>query len=229
MSNNIPPKTPSRRVQKNHPPEQIIGNKDAGVETRRRIISPEQQHLALLSTVEPSSFEEANKDEHWIKAMDEELDQIEKNDTWELVPRPKDKNMIGTKWVFQNKLNESGQVTRNKARLVCKGYAQVEGIDFEETFSPVSRMEAIRLILAYACSKKIKVYQMDVKSSFLNGELEEEVYIEQPEGFQLSEREDYVCRLKKALYGLKQAPRAWYSRLDRYLQQARVQERKCRQ
>jgi hypothetical protein len=85
----VPPKTPSRRVQKNHPSEQIIGNKDAGVETRRRIHSPEQQHLALLSTIEPSSFEEANKDEFWIKAMDEELDQIEKNDTWELVPRPR--------------------------------------------------------------------------------------------------------------------------------------------
>jgi hypothetical protein len=206
-------------VQKNHPSEQIIGNKYAGVETRRKLHSPEQRHLALLSTVEPNSFEEANTDEHWIKAMEEELDQIEKNETWELVPRPKDKNVIGTKWVFRNKLNEDGQVTRNKARLVCKGYAQVEGIDFEETFSPVSRMEAVRLILAYACSKKIKVYQMDVKSSFLNGELEEEVYIEQPEGFILSEKEDYVCRLKKALYGLKQAPRAWYSRLDRYLQQ----------
>jgi hypothetical protein len=98
--------------------------------------------------------------------MDEELDQIEKNDTWELVPRPRNKNVIGTKWVFRNKLNEDGQVTRNKARLVCKGYTQVEGIDFEEMFSPVSRMEAIILILAYACSKNIKVYQMDVKSTF---------------------------------------------------------------
>jgi hypothetical protein len=110
--------------------------------------------------------------------MDEELDQIEKNDTWELVPRPKNKNVISTKWVFRNKLNEYGQVTRNKARLVCKGYAQIEGIKFEETFAPVSRMEAICLILADACSKNIKVYQMDVKSSFLNGELEEEFYIE---------------------------------------------------
>jgi hypothetical protein len=150
------PKHLARRVQKNHPSEQIIGNKDAGVETRRKLHSPEQRHLALLSTVEPNSFEEANTDEHWIKAMEEELDQIEKNETWELVPRPKDKNVIGTKWVFRNKLNEDGQVTRNKARLVCKGYAQVEGIDFEETFSPVSRMEAVRLILAYACSRKSK-------------------------------------------------------------------------
>ena len=108
--------------------------------------------------------------------------------------------------------------------MVCKGYVQIEGIDFEETYAPVSRMEAICFLLAYACSKNVKVYQMDVKSTFLNGELEEEVYIEQPEGFQLSENTDYVCKLKKALYGLKQAPKAWYSRLDKYLQQARFRK-----
>jgi hypothetical protein len=112
--------------------------------------------------------------------MDEELYQIEKNNTWELVPRPKNKNVIDTKWVFRNKLNEDGHVTRNKYILVCKGYAEIEGINFEETFAPVSRMEAIHFLLAYACSKNIKVYHMDVKSSFLNEELEEEVYIEQP-------------------------------------------------
>ena len=149
-------------------------------------------------------------DECWIKEMEEELSQIKKNDTWELVPRPKDKNVIGTKWVFRNKLDENGQVTRNNARLVCKGYAHIEGIDFKETYAPVARMEAIRTILAYACSKQIKVYQMDVKSTFLNRELEEEVYIEQPHAFLLLEHGDFVCRLKKALYGLKQAPRAWY-------------------
>jgi hypothetical protein len=159
----VTPKKSSRRVQKNHPSDQIIGNKDARVETRRRTRSPEQMHLALTSIIEPTCFEEANKDEFWNKAMDEELYQIEKNDTWELVPRPKDKNVIGTKWVYRNKLNEDGYVTRNKAILVCKGYAQVEGIEFEETFSPVARMEAIQLLLAYACSKNIKVYQMDVK------------------------------------------------------------------
>jgi hypothetical protein len=115
--------------------------------------------------------------------MDEELDQIEKNDTWELVPREKNKNVIDTKWVFKNKLNEDGHVTMNKSRLVCKGYAQIEGINFEETYAPVARMEAICFLLAYACSKNVKAYQMNVKSSFLNGELEEEVYIEQPEGF----------------------------------------------
>jgi hypothetical protein len=116
----LSPKTPTKRVQKNHPSAQIIGNKDAGVETRRKICSLEQTHLALLSTIEPKCFEEASKDEFLNKAMDEELYQIEKNDTWELVPRPKNKNVIDTKWVFRNKLNEDGQVTRNKARLVCK-------------------------------------------------------------------------------------------------------------
>ena len=151
--------------------------------------------------------------------MNEELDQIEKNDTWELVPRPKNKNGIVTKWVFINKQNEYGHVTKNKARLVSKGYTQVEEIDFEERFSLVSRMEAICFLLAYACSKNVKLYLMDVKSTFLNGELEEEVYIEQPEGFQLPENTYYVCKLKKALYGLKQAPRAQYSSLDKYLQQ----------
>jgi hypothetical protein len=171
-----------------------------------------------LSTVEPSNFDETRNDENSIKAMEEEINQIENNETWELLPRTKDKNVIGTKWVFGNKLNEDGQVTRNKERLVCKGYAQVEGIDFEETFVPMAKMESIIMFLAYACSKMIKWYQMDVKSVSLNGELEE-VYIEQPKGFLLSEKEDYVCRLKKDLYGLKQALRAWYSILDKYLQQ----------
>jgi hypothetical protein len=182
-------------------------------------VSLEQMYLALLSTIEPNSFEEARKDEFWSKAMDEELDQIEKNDTWKLVPKINNKNVLGTKWVFINKLNEDGQVTRNKDRLVCKGYTQVEGIDFEEKFSPVSIMEAIRFLLYYAFSNNIKVYKMNVKSTFLNGELEEEFYIEQPTKFQLSGNIDYVCKLKKALYGLKQTPRAWYSRLDKYLQQ----------
>jgi len=95
--------------------------------------------------------------------MDEELEQIEKNDTWELVPRPHDKNIIGTKWIFKNKLNEHGEVIRNKARLVCKGYAQQEGIDFEETFAPVTRLEAIRMFLSLSSFQKFKVYKMDVK------------------------------------------------------------------
>jgi hypothetical protein len=105
--------------------------------------------------------------------MEEELEYIEKNETWELVPRPKDKNVIGTKWVFRNKLNEDGQITKNKARLECKGYSQFEVLYFEENLSPIGRIELIRLILTYACSKRITIYQMDLKSSFLNEELEE--------------------------------------------------------
>eukprot|EP00253_Pinus_taeda_P022609 PITA_22609 len=151
--------------------------------------------------------------------MDEELEQIEKNNTWELVPRPKDKNFIGTKWIFKNKLNEDGEVIRNKARLVCKGYAQQEGIDFEETFAPVARLEAIRMFFALSRFHNFKVFQMDVKSAFLNGDLGEEVCIEQPDGFILGNDPNLVCRLKKALYGLKQAPRAWYYRLDKYIHQ----------
>eukprot|EP00253_Pinus_taeda_P003508 PITA_03508 len=151
--------------------------------------------------------------------MDEELEQIENNNTWELVPRPKYKNVIRTKWIFKNKLNENGEVIRNKARLVCKGYAQQEGIDFEETFAPVARLVAIRMFLALSSFHNFKVFQMDVKSTFLNGDLEEEVYIKQPDGFILGNDPNLVCRLKKTLYGLKQAPRAWYYQLDKYLHQ----------
>jgi hypothetical protein len=199
----------SRIIQKNHPASQIIGEKDKGVQTRRKLIkTTEQSHIALISMLEPKNFNEASKDDHWVKEMNEELDQIEKNNTWEMVQRPEGKNVIGSKWIFKNKLNEQGQVIRNKARLVCKGYAQIEGLDFDETFAPVARLEAIRMFLAYACHKRFKVYQMDVKSAFLNGDLSEEVYMEQPEGFKLSDNPDLVCKLKKDLYGLKQAPQA---------------------
>ena len=133
--------------------------------------------------IEPKNFEESSEDEDWIRAMDEELDAIEKNNTWEFVPRPTDKNVIGSKWVFKNKMNEQGQIVRNKARLVCKGYAQVEGQDFDETFATTEILEAIRMFLSYSTHNNLKVYQMDVKSTFLNGDLEEEAYIEQPEEF----------------------------------------------
>jgi hypothetical protein len=151
--------------------------------------------------------------------MDEELDQIEKMTHGNWFQGQRIRMSLVQNGSLETSCTEEGHVTRNKERLVCKGYSQVEGIDFEETFSPVSRMEAIRLIISYACSKNIKVYQMDVKSTFLNGDLEEEVYIEQLEGFQLTQKEEYVCKLKKSLYRLKQAPRVWYSRLDKYLQQ----------
>ena len=116
--------------------------------------------------MEPNNFTEANKYDEWIKSMHEELGQIEKNETWELVPKPKDKNIIGTKWIFENKFNQYCQVIRNKERLVCKGYARVEGIDFEETYAHVERFEATRMFLALSGHKCFKVYQMDVKFDF---------------------------------------------------------------
>ena len=110
--------------------------------------------------LEPKNFNEASTDDHWVKEMNEELDQIEKNNTWEMVQRLEGKNVIGSKWIFKNKLNEQGQVVRNKETLVCKRYAQIEGLDFDETFVPVARLEDIRMFLAYACHKRFKVYQM---------------------------------------------------------------------
>ena len=118
--------------------------------------------------------------ESWIEAMNEEIEQIQKNKTWTLVSRPKDKNVIGSQWVFRNKLNEDGKVSRNKERLVHKGYTQEEGIDYGETFPPVARLEGVRTLITYAAHRGFKLYQMDVKSTFLNGILDEEVYIEKP-------------------------------------------------
>ena len=149
--------------------------------------------------------------------MQEELLQFEKNEVWDLVQRPPDVNIIGTKWIFKNKSDEEGNVTRNKARLVAQGYTQIEGIDFDETFAPVTRMESVRLLLAMACKMRFKLHQMDVKSAFLNGYLKQEVYVAQPKGFEDPHHPDHVYKLKKALYGLKQAPRAWYERLATYL------------
>jgi hypothetical protein len=199
-----------------HPKDLIIGDPSQGVTTRsstKNICA----NLAFLSQIEPKNFNEAQNDESWILAMQDELNQFERNKVWELVPRPSDHSVIGTKWVFRNKLDESGVVVRNKARLVAQGFNQEEGIDFEETFAPVARLEAIRILLAFACYKGFKLFQMDVKSAFLNGFISEEVYVEQPPGFENHLFPNNVYKLKKALYGLKQAPRAWYERLSRFL------------
>jgi hypothetical protein len=126
-------------------------------------------------------------------------------------------NVIGTKWVFNNKQGEDGEVVRNKARLIAQGYSQVEGLDFGETFASVAHLEAIRILLAFATSKEFKLYQMDMKSAFLNGVIQEEVYVRQPLGFESPKYPDRVYKLSKALYGLKQAPWAWYARLKTFL------------
>lgn len=176
-----------------------------------------RNNTCLVCEFEPKTVKDALENDEWIKAMNEEIEQMQKNKTWTLVLRPRDKNVIGTKWIFKNKLNQNGDVTRNKPRLVCKGYAQEEGIDYGETFAPIARLEGVRIFLAYDAYKGFKVYQMDVKSKFWNGILEEEVYIEQPKGFVDPNQRNMVCKLHKALYGLKQAPRVWYERLHSYL------------
>ena len=135
--------------------------------------------------------------------MHEELHQFVRNDVWELVPRPKGVNVIGTKWIFKNKSDEHGTVIKNKSRLIAQGYTQVEGVDFNETFAPVARLESIRILLAIASHLNFKLYQMDVKSTFLNGMLQEEVYVEQSKGFVDPHMPNDVYKLKRALYGLK--------------------------
>jgi hypothetical protein len=169
-----------------------------------------------VSSIEPYRIEDALRDPDWVVAMQEELNNFTRNEVWHLVPRP-NQNVVGTKWVFCNKQDEHGVVTRNKARLVAKGYSQVEGLDFDETYAPVARLESIRILLAYATYHGFKFYQMDVKSAFLNGPIKEEVYVEQPPGFEDSEYPNHVYKLSKALYGLKQAPRAWYECLRDFL------------
>jgi hypothetical protein len=141
---------------------------------------------------------------------------IEKNNTWELVDCPHGKDIIGVKWVYKTKLNPDGSIQKHKARLVAKGYSQQPGVDYNETFAPVARLDTIRALIALAAQKGWSIYQLDVKSAFLNGILEEEIYVEQPQGFVVKGNESKVLRLRKALYGLKQAPRAWYSRIDQY-------------
>ncbi|XP_073119945.1 uncharacterized protein [Henckelia pumila] len=201
---------------KKHPLSSVIGNPIAPLRTRGQMIK-ELFHAAFISQEEPKKIEEALADSCWIDAMKEELNQFTRNAVWDLVPRPTHQSVIGTRWVFRNKLNEEGTVVRNKARLVAQGYRQEEGIDYDETYAPAARLEAIRIFLAYASFKNFKVYQMDVKSVFLNGKLQEEVFIEQPPGFKNHQFPDHVYHLNKALYGLKQAPRAWYDTLTKFL------------
>jgi len=170
-----------------------------------------------VAICEPEGYEEAKHNPEWQKAMQEEIYMIEKNCTWELVDRPSSKNVIGVKWIFRTELNADSTINKYKARLVVKGYAQIYGVDYSDTFAPVARMDTIRFLFVVAAHRNWKVFQLDVKSAFLNGILQEEIYVEQPAGFVTQGKEDKVYLLKKALYGLKQAPRAWYGRIDDYL------------
>jgi transposase InsO family protein len=214
-----PPQVVDRRqtpLLQAHPQDLIIGSPTRGVMTRSRLASF-MEHHSFVSCIEPTNVEEALQDPDWINAMHEELNNFTRNKVWTLEEKPKDARIIGTKWVFRNKQDDQGVVVRNKARLVAKGFSQVEGLDFGETFAPVARLEAIRILLAYASHHEMKLYQMDVKSAFLNGFINELVYVDQPPGFEDPRYPNHVYRLSKALYGLKQAPRAWYERLRDFL------------
>ena len=167
---------------------------------------------------EPETYEEAIESkykENWEEAMQREMEAIDENHTWTLEPLPKNRQAIGSKWVFKMKRDSQGNVERFKARIVAKGYAQVEGIDYFETFAPVAKISSIRTLLALANIKEWIVHQMDVVSAFLNGDLLEEVYMTQPKGF--IKGKNLVCKLHKSLYGLKQASRAWYQKIDSFL------------
>ncbi|GJV90194.1 retrovirus-related pol polyprotein from transposon TNT 1-94 [Tanacetum coccineum] len=172
---------------------------------------------AFLTSVEPKNYKDALTQACWIEAMQEELHEFERLEVWELVPPPDKAFVITLKWIYKVKLDELGGILKNKARLVARGYRQEEGIDFEESFAPIARLEAIRIFLAFATHMNIVIYQMDVKTAFLNGNLREEVYVSQPDGFVDPDKPNYVYKLKKALYGLKQAPRAWYDMLSSFL------------
>ncbi|GKE01816.1 putative ribonuclease H-like domain-containing protein [Tanacetum coccineum] len=237
LDSNIPVSPiPTTRIHKDHPLDQVIGDVHSMTQTRRMskmvdehgLVSRIQEGIkhkdfqnclfaCFLSQIEPKKVIQALADPSWIEAMQEELLQFKLQKVWTLVDLPNGKRAIGTKWVYRNKKDERGIVVRNKARLVAQGHTQEEGIDYDEVFAPVARIEAIRLFLAYASFMDFTVYQMDVKSAFLYGTIEEEVYVCQPLGFEDPQFPDKVYKVEKALYGLHQAPRAWYETLSTYL------------
>ncbi|GKA78347.1 putative ribonuclease H-like domain-containing protein [Tanacetum coccineum] len=228
--------TPNTRVHKDHPIKNVIGDVKSSIQTKRMTKSTFEQgflsavyeqkthdtlntylYACFLSHIEPASIIKALSDSSWVEAMQEELLQFKLQQVWILMDLLIGKRAIGTKWVFRNNKDERGIVIRNKARLVAQGHRQEEGIDYEEVFAHVARIEAIRLFLAYASFMGFLVYQMDVKSAFLYGTIEEEVYVTQPPRFKDPDNPDKVYKVVKALYGLHQAPRAWYETLANYL------------
>ncbi|GJT86829.1 putative ribonuclease H-like domain-containing protein [Tanacetum coccineum] len=230
---------PTSRIHSIHPTTQILGDPTSAVQTRSKVHKSSGAHAfvsyiqkqrrnnhkdfqhclfaCFLSQIEPKKISQALEDESWVDAMQEELLQFKIQKVWILVDLPFGKRAIGTKWVYRNKKDERGVVVRNKARLVAQGYRQEEGIDYDEVFAPVARIEAIRIFLAFASYMGFIVYQMDVKSAFLYGTIDEEVYVSQPPGFVDPKFPKKVYKVEKALYGLHQAPRAWYATLSTFL------------
>ncbi|KAJ9554025.1 hypothetical protein OSB04_018070 [Centaurea solstitialis] len=172
---------------------------------------------ALFAATDPRSFKTAVKHPLWVTAMKKEMEALRRNQTWTLVPRPPHHNVVGSKWLYHTKYRADGSVERYKARLVAQGFSQIPGLDFSQTFSPVVKASTVRVVLSLAVINQWKLHQLDVNNAFLNGNLNELVFMEQPPGFLDASRPDHVCRLNKALYGLKQAPRAWFLRLSNFL------------
>nr|GEU64706.1 retrovirus-related Pol polyprotein from transposon TNT 1-94 [Tanacetum cinerariifolium] len=204
---------------KDHPLDNIISQLSRLVSTRLQL---HEQALfcyydAFLTSVEPKTYKDTLTQSCWIEAMQEELNEFDWLEVWEFVPRPDKVMVITLKWIYKVKLDEVGGILKNKARLVVHGYRQEERINFKESFSSVSRLEAIRIFLTYVAHKNMVVYQMDVKNAFLNGNLREEVYVRQPDGFVDQDNLNHVYKLKKTIYELKQAPRAWYDMLSSFL------------
>ena len=190
---------------------------------RQRKVSsryPASQYVLLTDEGEPECYEEAMTDVHkekWYNAMQEEMDSLHENLTYELMELPDGKKALRNKWVYKLKTGEDGSTPRYKARIVVKGFQQKKGVDFDEIFAPVVKMTSIRTVLSMAASMNLEIEQLDVKTAFLHGELEEEIYMKQPEGFEVKGKENLVCRLKKSLYGLKQAPRQWYKKFESFM------------
>ncbi|KAJ9551831.1 hypothetical protein OSB04_015876 [Centaurea solstitialis] len=188
---------------------------------------PSVNYLLLTENGEPESYSEAVKLKdslQWEHAMKEEMGSLNKNKTWELTKLPRDKKALQNKWVFRIKEEHDGS-KRYKARLVVKGFQQKKGIDYNEIFSPVVKMTTIRLVLSIVAAEGLHLEQLDVKTAFLHGDLDEDIYMAQPEGFQVVGKEDWVCKLKRSLYGLKQAPRQWYLKFDNFME--RTGYRRC--
>jgi hypothetical protein len=217
--------TPARPIQ--HSTIQHMGNVQGGMQLRRstRPRNPTQKELesyALhIEIDEPLIVQKAFESTHaidWKQAMDIEYESLIKNQTWELTSLPLGRRVVGCKWLFKQKYKSDGSIDHYKARLVAKGYTQIAGLDYHDTFSHIVKITSIRVLLAIAAALNFHVHQLDIKTTFLNGFLKEEIYMEQPEGYIQEGKEQLVCKLHKTLYGLKQSSRAWYERIDGFLQ-----------
>ena len=176
--------------------------------------------LCIDSKSEPRTIEEAlngNERKLWTDAMETEMKSMYENNVWTLVECPNDRKIIGSRWVYKRKIGSDGKISSYKARLVAQGYNQIEGIDYEDTFSPVVRYESVRVVVALAIHYDLIIHQMDVSSAFLNGELKETIYMRQPPGFVEDGKENLVCKLEKSLYGLKQSPKCWNYAINSFL------------